>query len=172
MKITLISYSFTWNNDRLSIEIASRIWIEHIKITEPKKRTGLQIMLDLLFNKNPEINENLDNINKNDLIIFIAPIWMWKIAFPLRTVFLNYKDYINKYIFVTLSWFVNPKIEEELLSRLWKKPEKVINICYEEIMQINPKITKKEIIKYKLTEKDINKAADIIIERLNISELK
>jgi hypothetical protein len=33
-------------------------------------------MLDLLFNKNPEINENLDNINKNDLIIFIAPIWM------------------------------------------------------------------------------------------------
>jgi hypothetical protein len=39
-------------------------------------------------------------------------------------------------------------------------------------MQINPKITKKEIIKYKLTEKDINKAADIIIERLNISELK
>lgn len=166
MKITIISYSLTGNNEKIATKISSKIWAEHIKITEPKKRSIMKIIYDLLFNIKPEINEKLENIKENDLIIFFAPIWIGKVASPLRIIFNKHKEEINKYIFVSLSWFLNPKIEEELNQRLWKKPEKIINICYEDLLKINPKITGKEIIKYKLNEKDFEKCINIIIGKL------
>ncbi len=166
MKITIISYSLTGNNEKIATKISSNIWAEHIKITEPKKRSIMKIIYDLLFNIKPEINEKIENIKENDLIIFFAPIWIGKVASPLRTVFNKHKEEINKYIFISLSWFLNPKIDQELNQRLWKKPEKIINICYEDLLKINPKITWKEIIKYKLNEKDFEKCINIIIRKL------
>ncbi|MCK4731406.1 MAG: flavodoxin family protein, partial [Methanophagales archaeon] len=55
MKVTVISYSLTGNNEALAASIASEISAEHIRITESKPRTNVTIALDMLFNRTPKV---------------------------------------------------------------------------------------------------------------------
>ena len=45
MKITVISYSLTGNNEALAASVAAALGAEHIKISEPKRRTIGTIVL-------------------------------------------------------------------------------------------------------------------------------
>jgi flavodoxin len=54
-KITVISYSRTGNNSALADNIASKLSARHIKYTESKPKSDLNIALDRLFNRTPNI---------------------------------------------------------------------------------------------------------------------
>jgi len=49
MKMVMVSYSMTGNNDALAANIAAELGIERVRITEPKVRTSARIALDMLL---------------------------------------------------------------------------------------------------------------------------
>ena len=66
----------TGNNDALAAEIADVIAAEHIVITEPRHRSMGKIVLDILLDRSPKIDQNIDGMEENDLVLFVGPVWM------------------------------------------------------------------------------------------------
>jgi len=54
MKTVIMSYSLTGNNESLAKRIAEELKVEHIRITEPKKRTNGTIAADIVFGRTPK----------------------------------------------------------------------------------------------------------------------
>lgn len=158
--VTVISYSYTGNNTKLAELISKELNAKHIKITEPKKRNYFTITVDLLFSRVPKIEFDPKSIDLNSRIIFISPVWMGKVAFPLRKCFDELKGKLNSYYFVSLSGGgeginSNPSLEKELIKRLGKKSEVLFNPHIEDLLGSKEKPTLEDIGKYKVTQKDI-----------------
>jgi hypothetical protein len=169
LKTTIISYSLTGNNEKLANSIASTLKAEHVKIAEPKPRTNTTIAFDLLFNRVPEINTDLSTITENDMIIFIAPVWMGKAAFPLRSCFKKLKKSSCKYAFVSISGGAlgpNLKLEKDLTKRTGIKPLKVIDSHIVDLLPPEPKPTREDTSNYLLNEDDIKKLTGLIVTDL------
>jgi len=171
MKTLIISYSFTGNNDKLANAIAESINADFVQLKEKRKRTYLTILLDVIFNRTPKIQEPKKTFEQYEYIIFIAPIWFGKIASPLRTLFEYLKKTNKKYSFISLSSGadgVNPNLEKELIQRTGIKPQTVINQLIKEMLHVNPKPSRKEINTYKISEDEANEVVKEIITKLNL----
>lgn len=171
MKTFIISYSFTGNNDKLANSIAESINADFVQLKEKRKRTYLTILLDVIFNRTPKIQEPKKTFEQYEHIIFIAPIWFGKIASPLRTFFEYLKKTNKKYSFISLSSGadgVNPNLEKELIHRTGIKPQTVINQLIKEMLPVNPKPSRKEINTYKISEDEANEVVKEIITKLNL----
>lgn len=157
MKTTIISYSMTGNNDKLASGIASKLNARHIRITEPKKRTNGTIALDMLLNRKPKINESMDDVDTSGLVLLFAPVWMGKVASPLRGVLKELKPRIEKYAFISLSGGAdgpNPKLSKELKNRLGRPPEAVIDMHIADLLPSDPKPTRQNTSDYRLDNED------------------
>lgn len=71
MKVAVISYSLTGNNEALANSIAEELVVEHIKIKETKSRTISSIVLDMIFNRTPQVQTTPDKLGNYDLILFL-----------------------------------------------------------------------------------------------------
>ncbi len=174
MKATIISYSFTENNEKLALGIANKISAKHVKVKLKKPMTIGKLMLDILFNRTPKLEEIDENLDANNLIIFVAPIWIGKVASPLRAYFKKYKNKLNNYVFVTISGGAkenNTKIKEELNKRLNFAPIKIIEFSIADVISPNKEITKEETSKYRLTKKDVDSLSNKTLKELK-DELK
>jgi flavodoxin len=169
MKIIVISYSLTGNNDALAAAIASAFVAEHIKISETKPRTTWTIMLDVIFNRTPSVNPSPRAFENNDLIIFVAPVWMGKVATPLRAYFNYLKNKSGKYAFVSISGGAdgpNDKLAAELNKRLGKEPVALINMYVADLLPPNTKPTRKDTTAYRLNETEIRSLTNTAVKYL------
>ncbi len=103
MKTAVISYSLKGNNDALAKRIAEELKAEHIRITEPKKRSNGTIAADIIFGRTPATKPGPQVMPSYDLIIFAAPVWIGQPAFPLRSYLKYLKRHPQKYAFVSIS---------------------------------------------------------------------
>lgn len=151
----VISYSYTGNNETLASEFAKEISADHLRITEPKKRTSGMIVRENLFNKDPKINLSKDEISENDFVIFFGPFWFGKIASPLRSYLKQLKNITFQYGFVSLCvGFDNPeahqKLVEELRAMLSRDPEFIIIKKIANLLPSDPQPTQKQLTQYRI----------------------
>lgn len=109
MKTVILSYSLTGNNESLAKRIAQELQVEHIRITEPVKRTNGTIAADLILGRTPKTKPDPQVMSAYNFIIFVAPIWMGQPAFPLRSYLKQLKTYPQKYVFV----FCKRRLDEQ-----------------------------------------------------------
>jgi hypothetical protein len=169
MKVLVISYSLTGNNGKLASSLASRLDAKHIQIIEEKQRNNGSIAFDILFNRIPRIKININNIEEYDLIVFVAPVWMGCIAAPLRACFSNVASKLKRYAFISISGGAdgpNPKLENELIKRLRKTPELVLDMHIADLLPKEPKPTRDVTSKYQITEEDTRNLTDKVIEAI------
>lgn len=102
MKNIIVYYSNTRNNELLALHLQNKLSSDVLKIEEVNKRTGLTILLDLLFNRNPKLKEHGMPLEQYGHFIFVAPIWAGKIASPLRSFLRKERHHIKSYSFITL----------------------------------------------------------------------
>jgi flavodoxin len=158
MKVTVISYSLSGNNDRLASNIASEFNAEHIKISEIKRRTMGRTMFDMMFNRTPKVKPSVNNIDSDSSVIFAGPVWIGKPATPLRACFKELKGKVDKYSFVSISGGAdgpNPKLEEDLVKRMGMKPVALIDMHKADLVPQEPKPTREITSSYKLTDEDL-----------------
>ncbi|OHD13249.1 MAG: hypothetical protein A2086_16925 [Spirochaetes bacterium GWD1_27_9] len=168
MNFTVISYSLTGNNESLAGSIAKELSAKHIRITENKPRTVGMITFDMIFNRTPKINLTINNVKDDDIVIFVAPVWMWQVASPLRECFKRLKSTLTKYVFISISGGAdgpNSKLANELTKRIGKKPKAVIDLHIASLLPI-PKPTREDTSSYHLNEKDVKNLTNIIMKSL------
>ena len=166
MKILVISYSLTGNNEALAKSIAKELAAEHIKVTEPKPRTTGTIILDTIFNRTPQVEPPAVELGNKDLIIFVGPVWLGQVATPLRAYLKRSNDRSTQYAFVSISGGalgLNPKLAGELKKRVGKEPAALINLFIADLLPPSPKPTSKETSAYRLNDKDIKNLTKTVI---------
>lgn len=156
--IIVISYSLTGNNDALASGIAIELKAKHVRISDARPRSKTTIILDILFNRIPDVKPIIDKVDNTDLVIFVGPVWLGHVATPLRTYFKHLKGSINQYVFVSISGGAdgpNLKLADELTKRLEKKPMKLIDLHIADFLPPEPKPTRKETSAYHLSDDDV-----------------
>ena len=169
MSIVIISYSLTGNNEKLASSIAKMLAVKHVKIEEHKKRTNGTIAFDMLFNRTPKINMQLDENEKYSLALFVGPVWMGCVASPLRDCFKKLKEKIDKYVFISISGGAdgpNPKLGNEMKKRIGKEAIAVIDLHIADLLPKEPKPERKDTSVYKINKDDIKQLTDTVIKRL------
>lgn len=154
IKILVVYFSYTNNNEKLAQLLQKRLACDLLKIEELKGRTGLTILMDLLFNRRPSIKVNPYRLKNYDHIIFVAPIWAGKIASPLKTFLLCEKSSIREYSFITLcggSKGQKEKIWKELATLVDKEPFKVCELWINDLLTPEKKDTIKHTSGYRIT---------------------
>jgi flavodoxin len=158
MKTLIVYYSFTSNNELLAIELQKKLQCDVLKLEEVKKRTGLTILLDVIFNRRTKIKKYNVAIKDYENLILIAPIWAGKIATPLNTFLKNEKKEINHYSFITLcggNKGQKEKIFYALTLLLQKEPEQVTELWINDLLPENEKDTIKHTSGYRAKQSDL-----------------
>jgi len=169
MRTFVTSYSLTGNNEALAASIAAELNAERVKITEPKTRTVGTIILDILFNRTPRVNQANEKIEDDDLVIFVGPVWMGKAATPFRAGFKLMKSRKGQYAYVSISGGAlgpNPKLADELLSRMGKEPAALIDLHVADLLPPDPKPTMQDTSAYRVTDRDVKKLTGAIVDTL------
>jgi hypothetical protein len=167
MKIIVISYSLTGNNEALAKSIAEEFSAEHIKISELKHRTMGSIILDLIFNKTPQVQPIPDRLENYDMILFVAPVWIGQVATPLRAYLKHLKTNPCRYAFISISGGAdgaNPKLAGELKKRVGREPVALIDLHIADLLPSDPKPTRKDTSAYRINNGDIKKLTNTIVK--------
>jgi hypothetical protein len=169
MKVIVVSYSLTGNNEDLAASLASTFMAEHVRITEPKLRTMGTTVLDMVFNRTPKIVMPVEKTEEVDLVLFAGPVWMGQIASPFRACFKQLGPKIAKYAFISISGGAdgpNPKLADELKKRLGKEPICLVDLHIADLLPPEPKPTRKDTMAHRITERDVNYLTDTIVAAL------
>lgn len=165
MKMTVISYSLTGNNDRLAKSLAERLPADHVRITESKRRTMGTIALDNMLSRTPKVALPALKPEEHDLVVFVGPVWMGQAASPLRACFKEFGPKLRKYAFVTICGGAdgpNPKLAAELTKRLGKEPAALVELHKAGFLPPEPKPTRNDTMKHHLSEQQVKQLVDKI----------
>lgn len=169
MKVLVISYSMTGNNDALAAMLSKELGAEHITIRESRPRTNGTIALDMLLNRTPGVTPTSYRIDDKELIVFAGPVWMGHVAAPLRACFKQLKFRVGPYIFVSISGGAlgpNPKLADELKKRVGKEPAAVIDLHIADLLPQDPKPTREVTSSYRLNSNDLRVLTDEILIKI------
>ncbi len=166
MKLLIMSYSYTGNNEIFAKSIAEKLNMEHICITENKKRTIGTIIADFVLHRTPQTEPSPQVMSDYDLIIFVAPVWMGQSAFPLRPYFNELKKHPQKYAYISLSGYANPELPSKLKHITGYEATKVIELHIADLLPPEPKPTPQTISKYRLNEQEVNTLAKQTVSKL------
>lgn len=169
MKTMVLSYSWSGNNEDLATNLAARLGAEHVRISEPKSRTMLTVVLDMIFNRTPKIHLPVENIEAYGLVLFVGPVWMGQIAAPLRTCFQKLRPNIGKYGFVSISGGAdgpNPKLADELEKRLGKDPVCLIDLHIADLLPPGSEPTRDDTMGYQLNEGEVEELTETVMATL------
>jgi len=169
MKTLILSYSLTGNNDALAAGIAAELKAKHVRITERRRRKTLAIVLDVLFNRTPRLHATPEDLTEADIVIFVGPVWMGKVASPFRTCLRGMRGKSCNYAFVSISGGAlgpNPKLGEELLLETGIMPAAVIDLHIADLLPAEMKPTMKTTSSYRLNASDIQRLTDEAVKEL------
>jgi flavodoxin len=167
MKNIIIYYSNTHNNEILANDLQKKLSCDILKIEEVGKRTGLTILLDLIFNRKPRLRDHGVSLERYSDFIFIAPIWAGKIASPLRAFMLNEKRRIKSYSFISLCGGIKgqvDKIEKEIKTILQHDPKLVKELWINNLLAEDKKNTIKNTSGYRVMPSDLENFKETIDE--------
>lgn len=169
MNTLILSYSLTGNNDALAVGIAAGLKARHIRITEDRKRKNGTIVFDVLFNRTPKIHPAPQDGTDADVVIFVGPVWMGKVASPFRAYLRAMKGKAGNYAFVSISGGAlgpNPKLGEELLMETGIMPAAVIDLHIADLLPSGMKPTMKATSSYRLNESDVQQLSEKAVREL------
>jgi flavodoxin len=137
MKTLIVYYSFSGNNECLAKELQKRLNCDIQKIVEMKPRKSLDILLDLIFKRESQIEKSDFDLRQYDRSILTAPIWAGKIATPLRAFIELAQANFKEYLFITVctgSDGQEAKIADELVRLIQKKPKIVMQLQINDLL--------------------------------------
>lgn len=167
MKTGIIYYSWTGRNERLSKLVAAKLKIERTKITELKPRKVMTVAWDLTFNRTPKVDPSPEVIDKYDLVILFAPVWMGSAATPVRKYLKHIKKTNKRYIFISLSGGAdesNPNLLRSITSCAGHQPKLLLDMHTAEVIkgEVNSEVAQS----YKLSDEEYKGFADRAVDAL------
>jgi len=173
MKTLIVYYSFTQNNAALATMMQKRLDCEMLRIETLRRRSAFSIFLDAAFGRKPAILKHNLTISNYEQIVFVGPIWMGKIAGPLKTFLSEEKGNIRRYSFISVCGGLTgqkEKIEDELTSIVGSRPQSVCELWISEI--VSEKVTKnaKNVSAYRIRSSELERFRTKIYEFCDVVE--
>ena len=169
MKIAIVSYSLTGNNEYLAKTLAASLSATHLTLQTKKPVNYGTIAADLIFQRKPAVGLLEHELTSYDLILFVAPVWMGQVAFPLRRCLDWIKTDTRPYGFLSISGGAmgdNPKLEAELSRRTGRKPAFVLDQHIAQLLPGDTPPTSKETSAYQLTPSDCARISAVAVEAI------
>ncbi|MCE5189988.1 MAG: hypothetical protein LLF75_12525 [Eubacteriales bacterium] len=169
MNIAIVSYSFTGKNDRFAECLAKELSAELVRI-QPKKAVSYgSLTWDLLLQRKPAAEPEPESLQRFELLLFVAPVWMGQVAFPLRAYLAALKQRPKAYGFLSISGGAdsgNPWIAAELMKRTGREPILVLDQGIRDLLQKEPAPTRDGALKYQLNAEDCARITKRALEQL------
>ena len=169
MKTLIVNFSFTGNNLMLAQEMKKRLNCAILQVKERGKRTSFKIFTDNLFQRSPGIFYDQVNLNSFEHIVFIAPVWLGKIASPLKSFIRKEKGNISQYSFLSVcggEQGQHLKLEQQLTSIAGKNPTRVSELQIRDLLSHDQKSKAAAVASYRLHSKDLEFFANKIDEHV------
>lgn len=115
----IIYHSRTGNNEALASELAARTGADLVRIETKKPQTNGTIALDQMFGRRPELVSVPSKVDAYDLVLFMGPVWIFRLASPLRTCLKRLRPHLKRYALVTMSGGAlgpNPKVAADVVK--------------------------------------------------------
>ena len=172
MKILVIYFSYSGNNRLLTEYLGKRIGGDICPIVEEKRRTFLTIILDMMFNREPNIKNLEYPISNYDHIILAAPIWDLKLAHPMKSLVRREKADLVNYSFISLCGYKRPGQKESITKSLTDltghPPKAVFELNISELFPAEKRNDIKTVSRYRATNDDLNTYESQINEFLKL----
>ena len=165
MSFAVISYSLTGNNRKLAAAAAAALTAEHIEINMGKRQAISAIILDMMLGRTPKVQPHPSKLERYDRVLFFAPVWMGKVASPLRAYLKQLKAHPQPYAFASISGGAlnpNPKLAEDITKRAGSRPAAFLDLHIADLFAPKSKATMKETGDYLLNDGDIKKLVGIL----------
>ena len=159
MKILMVSYSHTGNNRLLADHLGRKLNADRETITASGRLTGLTIALDMLFNRKPGIAPAQHDPADYDTVVLAAPIWMGKIASPLRSYLQQHRSQIKRFAFITISGGAlgpNNKVPDELHELAGTAPVEARQLYINDLLAESEKGERGKTSSYRLNQEDLD----------------
>jgi len=161
----VVSYSLTGNNEALARGLAEALGADHIGVMEKRRRSMGTIMLDMLFGRTPVVRLSSECAESYELLVFVGPVWMGKIASPLRGCFRQLGSRVGAYAFVSISGGADGKgsnsgLTGELTRLFAKEPTAVVDMHTADFLPQEPKPKRKDTSAYRLTRSDVKRLVE------------
>ncbi|WNS45237.1 hypothetical protein [Paenibacillus sp. MMS20-IR301] len=169
MKIAIVSYSFTGNNDKFAASLASELPATHIRITTQKPFAMKSIVLDMIFSRTPKVHPHPDSLQQYDLILFVAPVWMGNVASPVRAYLHALQSKRQAYGLLSISGGAdgeNPKLMAELLKRTGASPAIVLDQHIKDYITLDSPPTRQDTSAYKISDTDAVRLSENAIKEI------
>lgn len=167
MKTGIIYYSMTGRNDRLSKIVADKLEIERTRITETNARKTMTVAWDLMFNRVPKVEPSADVVDKYDMAVIFAPVWMGAVATPVRKFLKHIKKTGQPYVFISLSGGAdesNPNLLKSITSSAGHKPELLLDMHVANV--VKGEVSREVTQSYKLSDAEYEDFAERAIDAL------
>ena len=172
MKVLVVSYSLTGNNEAIARAMAAELAAEHVRITEPKPRTMGTIAADMMLNRTPRIDQGLEGLEGADLVVIVGPVWMGHVAAPLRACLKRLKGRPCRYVFCSISGGAdgpNPKLADDLKKRVGRAPAAVVDMHIADLLPAEPRPTREDTSTYRLSVRDVESLTQAMVMRMQES---
>lgn len=170
MKTLIVSYSFTGNNQTLAATLSKKLNYDHIQVTESGKRSMTTIVIDLIFHRIPQTEPAVTILDDYDTLLFLGPIWMGKIATPLRAYLMHLQNTQKDYYFFSLCGGAdggNPKISKEVQRLTGTTPKVLMEFTISDLLPSSPPPTREITSHYRLSQEDSLVVAKQLISQLS-----
>jgi hypothetical protein len=171
---SIVYFSHQGNNKVLANYLSHRIDCGIVPIVEVKKRTGLTILLDLLFGRMPRIQTIHRAFREYDHVILVGPVWGGKIAAPLRTFLRLYCEQLHDYSFIALCGYEVPgqraALSAELARRVGRPPHAVAELRVSDLVAPEKRRNLRIINSYRVTEAELAQYQSTIDEFLRTAD--
>ena len=158
MKILIISYSLSGNNRLLARHVAEMLNAEWEEIQATRDMSIMALAFDALFNRKPPIAPQSKNPADYDVVILTGPIWMGKIASPLRSYVKIHKNEIKEAAFLSICGGAlgkNPKVEMQLKKMTGMSPKAVKQLYISDLLPEDKRNDSAATSAYTVSENDL-----------------
>lgn len=102
MSVLVLYYSRSGNNRLLARHLAARLGADVEEVRARGWRTFLSMILDMSRDRRPRLHPLRHDAGAYDSVLFLAPIWDFSVAHPMKTCLESLKARLTSYSFVTL----------------------------------------------------------------------
>jgi flavodoxin len=97
----VVAYSLSGNNTLLADHLAGQLEADRADINPDRSMGMFQIALDALFNRSPKLKPEHRDPGGYDVVVLAGPIWMGKIASPIRSYVEEFRSHLRTIAFVS-----------------------------------------------------------------------
>ncbi len=158
MKTLIASFSLTGNNTVAARNLAATLGADHEDITAEREMGNFALALDALLNRRPAIAAPSHDPSQYDLVIVVGPVWMGKIASPIRSYLKRGRGSFNRVAFLSVCGGAlgrNSSVPQQLERLLGTSPAAVTQLYINDLLPAEEQGDAKATSAYRVTEADL-----------------